>query len=121
VTLEKNPDDKELTPRKKKTYQGQKAPFGLGFSVTNYSLELAKELGLPRLDKNAVVVIDIEAGAPAERAGLGIGDIIIDVNKVPVAKDVDVLKRLKDNQINSLRIFRGGAPALVYINPRRGN
>lgn len=117
VTLGEHPEDSQARP-KKRTYQGQRAPFDLGFSVTNYSLELANELGLPRLRDQVPVVINVDADSPAARAGLGIGDIILDVNRSKVTRDVDVLKGLKQGEINSLRVIRGNMPILIYLNAK---
>ena len=94
VTLTEHPDDKNRTVRKKK-YTGQKAPFGLGFSVANWSADLSKQLNLPKISKRAPVVISVEVGSPAAQAGLGVGDIISDVNRSKVRSSVDVLKKLK--------------------------
>lgn len=118
VTLEEHPDDKKAALTKKKTYAGQRAPFDLGFTVTNYTRELAQEFGLPPLRRPYPVVIDVDMDSPAAKAGLGVGDIILDVNRREVSKDTDVLRLLKNKQINSLRILRGETPVLVYINPR---
>lgn len=118
VTLTEHPDDKNKKPVQRKAYRGQKAPFDLGFSVTNYSGSLAQELGLPKLRQQAPVVIDVEPDGAAASAGLGVGDIILDVNRIPVRKDVDVLKKLKKEEINSLRILRGGYPILIYISAK---
>lgn len=120
VTLEEHPDDKKQLQSNnqpdKKTYRGQKAPFDLGFSVMNYSKELAQEFGLPNLRKSYPIVIEVDADSPAARAGLRIGDVIIDVNRQEVTKDTEVLKRLNKNQINSLRILRGRYFTLIYIS-----
>ena len=118
VKLEEHPDDKKEAKSSRKTYRGQKAPFDLGFSVTNYTKELASELGLPPLRKNYPVVIDVDPTGPAAKAGLGAGDVIIDVNQKEVTRDVDVLSNLKDKQMNILRILRGATPTLIYINPK---
>ncbi|OFZ12109.1 MAG: hypothetical protein A2Z20_07185 [Bdellovibrionales bacterium RBG_16_40_8] len=119
VILEESPDDKKQSSAKKKTYRGQRAPFDLGFTVTNFSQELEKEFGLSRPRKAYPVVIDVDYDGPAAKAGLGVGDIIIDVNRKEVTKDTDVLKQLKNNQINSLRILRGEYLTLIYINPSK--
>lgn len=118
VTLNEHPDDKTQSASKK-NYDGQKAPFNLGFSVTDWSANLAKQLGLPRIKNKAPVVIDIQLGSPAAKAGLGVGDIIVDVNRSKMRTAVNVLKKLKKDQINSLRINRGGHMILIYLNPKQ--
>jgi serine protease Do len=118
INLEEHPDDKREAQGRKKSYLGQRAPYELGFTVTNYTRELARELGLPELRKPYPVVIDMDYEGPAAKAGLNIGDVVVDVNRAEVTSDVEVLKRLKNGQINSLRILRGAQPALIYINPK---
>lgn len=118
VTPEVHPDDKKEARAGKKTYRGQKAPFDLGFSVVNYSKELAQEFGLPNLRKTYPVVIDVDPDGPAAKAGLGVGDVIIDVNRQEVTKDAEVLKLLNKKQINSLRVLRGQYFTLIYISAK---
>ena len=118
VTLTEHPDDKKRQVKRKK-YKGQKAPFNLGFSVANWSSALAKQLNLPQIRGRAPVVISVDVGSPAAQAGLGVGDIISDVNRSKVRTSVDVLKKLKKGEINSLRVNRGGYPVLIYLNPKR--
>jgi serine protease Do len=120
VTLAEHPEDQKKPEVRKKSYGGQKAPFGLGFTITNSTNELVKEMGLPALRQRAPVVIEIEPDSPAARSGLGVGDIILDVNRSSVSQDVDVLRALRQGQINSLRILRGGGMALIYMNPKAG-
>lgn len=119
VTLAQHPETDEAPVRKRLAYTGQKAPFDLGFSVINYSLKIAREMGLPGMKRPAPIVINVVPDSPAARSGLSVGDLIVDVNRKPVRSEIDVLKALKKNQINTLRILRGGMPALIYINPKR--
>lgn len=119
VTLAEHPETDEPPARKRLSYKGQKAPFDLGFSVVNYSLKIAREMGLPGMKRPAPIVIDVVPDSPAARSGLSVGDIIVDVNRKPVRTEIDVLRNLKKSQINSLRILRGGMPALIYMNPKR--
>jgi serine protease Do len=116
VTLEENPQDIKQVQAQHKTYRGQKAPFELGFSVANYSQELAAEFGVPALKKPCPIVVDVDMNSPAAKGHLSAGDVILDVNRVEVSHDTDVLKALKKDQINSLRVLRNGAPLLLYIS-----
>lgn len=118
VTIEENPNDQKQAKAKTKAYSGQKAPFDLGFTITKYTQALAQEYGLPSLRKAYPVIIDIDNGSQAQKSGLSVGDIIIDVNREEVSSETDVLKFLKNNEMNSLRILRGQTPLLVYINPK---
>lgn len=116
VKMEDHPEDvAESRAKKKPTYQGQKAPFELGFTVTNLSNELREEFGVPNQIKAKPIVIDVEFESPAAKSGLNVGDIVLDVNRVEVSKDTEVLKLLKNKQINSMRVLRGNNPLLIYI------
>ncbi len=119
VALEEHPDDLKQVQSKKKTYRGQKAPFDLGFTLSNYTAEIGRKFGLPQLRKPFPVVIEVDPDSPAGRAGLNPGDVVMDVNRKEVTKDTDVLKQLLKGQINSLRILRGQYVTLIYLNAKR--
>src|SRR5690606_33990408 len=104
VTLTDNPEDRTQTAQSRKTYQGQKAPFDLGFTVANITPELGKAFNLPKIRGSHPVVIDVQFDSPAAKAGMLPGDIILDVNRVEVSKDIQVLSNLKEKQINSVRV-----------------
>ncbi len=116
VTMQENPEDRKQVQAKKKVYRGQKAPFNLGFSVTNYSAEIAHEFGLPQLKKNYPVVVEVEFDSQAAKGHLAVGDVILDVNRVEVTNDTDVLRNLKKDQINSVRVLRNGYAVLLYLS-----
>lgn len=118
VTLGEHPDDVAPERPRRRTQQGQEAPHSLGFRVANYSQQLAQQFGLPALSSPRPVIIDVEFDSPAFKAGLAVGDIILDVNRKEVRRDSDVFKELGANQINSLRVLRGQHPVLIYVNPR---
>lgn len=118
VKPEEHPEDQKQIQKKRKTYLGQKAPFDLGFQVANYTQELGRELGLPQLRKPYPVVVAVEFDSPAAKAGLSVGDIIVDVNREETATDVAVIKRLRNKQINSLRVLRGQYPMLIYLSAK---
>jgi serine protease Do len=101
---------------KQDTYQGQKAPFDLGFSVMDINTELRQQFQIPPEIKNPMI-IEIERQSLASMAGLRVGDLIIDVNKKPVGKATDVLKQLKKGS-NTLRLARGNALVVVTIDTK---
>jgi serine protease Do len=55
----------------------------LGMKVTDLTPEIADQLGIEAGMPGAVVV-DLEPGSPAERAGVMVGDIVFRVNRRPV-------------------------------------
>ncbi|MDH5517132.1 MAG: DegQ family serine endoprotease [Gammaproteobacteria bacterium] len=50
----------------------------LGISIQNLSSELAQAFGIP-LNKG-VVIADVDEGSPADKAGVEVGDVLIEVN-----------------------------------------
>ncbi|AFY02407.1 trypsin-like peptidase domain-containing protein [Bdellovibrio bacteriovorus] len=106
-------DEKRAVRAATKTYAGQKAPFGLGFTVIDPTTELRKEWGLPD-DMKQPVVIETERNSNASKGGLQVGDVILDVNKQPVDTAKDVLKALKKGK-NTLRIARNTRIQIISI------
>ena len=68
--------------------QAEKAPVGnnVGITVSQITPEAARALQLK--NRAGVVVTSVESGSPAEEAGIARGDVIREVNRVPV-KDVE--------------------------------
>jgi len=117
VKLGQHPDSKRITKTKsKRSYSGQKSPYDLGFYFKNYNQSLAKRFDLAPLRRARPVIIEVKPGTPASKAGLYPGDVILDVNKSPVYKSTDVIKKLKKNKINILRVLRYDEVALIYIS-----
>jgi len=83
----------------------------LGVSVVELSDQLAEKYGVK--DQAGVLVSAVNAGSPAEKAGLKAGDIILEVDGRIVA-DADsltrVLRRVPDGDSVELKISRDGKP-----------
>jgi S1-C subfamily serine protease len=65
-----------------------------------------------------LLVINLEPGGPADRAGLLLGDIITGVDGRPVADPTDLLAALAAESVGkqlSLRLLRGGAAMTVSV------
>lgn len=107
---------KDKEPKGKK-FNGQKAPGNLGFKIADDSEKYAKEFNLPDLEEAKPVVVEVDSGSLAARAGLNPGDIILEVNQEEVATTTDVLKKLKPGKTNSLRIIKQGRVGIVFIRP----
>lgn len=69
----------------------------LGVSAQNMSADIAKEMGLPE-DQKGVLVVEVEAGSPADEAGIrgGYKPAIINSKRVMVGGDVIVAMAGKD-------------------------
>ncbi|WP_374074436.1 trypsin-like peptidase domain-containing protein [Bdellovibrio bacteriovorus] len=113
VNVMERAEEKRIVRAAQKTYQGQKAPFNLGFTVIDPTPELRQEWGLPE-DMKQPVVIETERASKASKSGLRVGDVVLDVNKQPVDNTKDVLKNLKKGQ-NTLRIARNTRIQIINI------
>lgn len=113
------PTEATANPRQKAPSfpKAKVAPHGIGFKVAMLTRESAASIGI-RLNRAAPVVTEVIAGTPAARAGLRTGDLIVDVNRTKVSTDAQVLSNLKKDQVNSIRIFRGELPILIYIEAK---
>lgn len=115
VTLGEFKDPEEQPVARSGPTRGQKAPFNLGFEVADYSSSLAKELGIPLLKRPYPIVVSIQRGSKAARAGIAVGDVILDVNRRAVGSAKDVLKGLQKGRTNTMRILRQDRPLIVYL------
>jgi serine protease DegQ len=73
---------------------------------------------LQRPEKGAVIVLDVQTGAPADAAGVVIGDILIALDGHPVMRLEDVHAHLHEQHIGktvSAELLRGGERRSVKI------
>lgn len=115
VKIEEHPEDNEKSFQKPvKKYFGQKAPFDFGFTIADYSGKLAQSMKLPKMKVKHPIVIEVVRGSKAARAGLSVGDIILDINKQSVQDARSALKAMiKD--YNVIRVLRGDRALLLYM------
>jgi S1-C subfamily serine protease len=74
------------------------------------ALSLGTEFGL--------VVVNVEPGGPADRAGVLLGDIIVGLDGAPVGDPADVLAALGPERVQrplDLRLLRAGQPLTVTV------
>jgi S1-C subfamily serine protease len=76
---------------------------------------LVREHGLPAED--ALLVVAVEPGAPADRAGILIGDVLIAIDKEPLRDPTDLLAALSGRAPIEVRLVRGGTPVTVSLTP----
>jgi serine protease Do len=104
-------EDAERAPAK------ERRGTALGMTLRDLTPQLAERLELPR-DTRGVVVMDVEAGQPAERAGLAHGDVIVSVNGNAV-QNVDELEaeieRARPDGLARLRVRRGTGHTFLII------
>ena len=113
--------DLKVGEMEEKTTEVAKAPTGkkLGIGVQNITPDIAQALGLK--DATGVVVTQVEAGSPAENAGIQKGDVIHEVDRKPV-KDVrglmDQIAKAKDKESILLLVQRGGNRLFAAVTPK---
>jgi S1-C subfamily serine protease len=91
---------------------GGRVPRGY-LGVALQALALARE-GDPR----GAIVLGVEPGAPADRGGLIVGDIVLALDGAPVGDADDVHARLGSGSVGrtiALDVLRGGTPQRVEV------
>jgi len=87
-----------------------------GVAVQNLDKGIAQRLGLEE-DVNGVVVMEVNPGSYAARAGLVQGDVISEINRKPVRSEEDFMKvvsHLKEKSSALIFIHRG--KGALYLN-----
>ena len=94
VNIEQHPDDSKNFAQNEKSLKNLKAPFSLGFKISDWIQNL-KEYDLPSLrSKKPNIVIEVnQRGAAA--ASVSLRDVILDINRQPVTTAQDVIRTLK--------------------------
>ena len=88
----------------------------IGVSIQDLTPDLAEALGLG--DRRGAVVIQVEAGSPAEAAGLQAGDVIVEVEGHVVEDAGDLRNRVglvERGRRLALKYYRDGRPRTVRI------
>jgi len=101
----------ELTPDSAQAERSSGRPGApgeqrLGISVAPLTPDLAAQLGVSK-GTQGVVVMDVDPAGPAAEAGIQAGDVIQEVNRVPIRSAADVRRALEQS---------GSKPALMLIN-----
>jgi S1-C subfamily serine protease len=76
---------------------------------------LVREHALPA--ETALLVVAVEPGGPADRAGILIGDILVALDGAPLREPTDLLAGLSGRAPVDVRLVRGGAPVTVSLTP----
>jgi S1-C subfamily serine protease len=87
----------------------------LGVAVMSLSPELRTFFGSP--DKSGVLVAKVEPGSPAARAGIAVGDVIINVRETKVDDAADVLAALNTTADRiKVRVLRDKKPLELEVS-----
>lgn len=114
IKLGERPKQARVRSTPKKQYIGQKAPYELGFTVSDANETLTEDFSIPEEYQSKPVIIDVSPGTPAAFIGLQPGDIIIDVNRKNVRGAKEVLQSLKKGS-NTLRVARPGMGVRIIV------
>lgn len=76
-------------------YQGQGAPYNLGFNVVDSSSGARRYFSVPVDAPFAPIVSQVEDSSPAATSGLATGDLILEVNGTEVQSTADVMRAIK--------------------------
>ncbi len=85
--------------------------FSTGLAVERLTPEVAEYLDVPFT--RGVIVVEVETGSNAEKAGVEVGDIISAVNGQKISSSREILKIIKESDLRSgnkikLKIYRDG-------------
>ncbi|MBI3284575.1 MAG: DegQ family serine endoprotease [Burkholderiales bacterium] len=89
----------------------------IGVVIGEVSKDVAEYIGLPKAQ--GALVTRVEPGAPAEKAGIQDGDVILKFNGVPVEKSTDlprIVGTTKPGSKATISIWRKGAARELSIN-----
>jgi serine protease DegQ len=90
----------------------------LGLGLQTVRLPEALRTSLQRKEKTGAIILEVESGGPAHRAGMVIGDILVSLDGQSIARFEDVQSHLQPENIGkalTAKIVRGGAAQEVSI------
>lgn len=92
----------------------------LGISVQDVELTPALAARAPVSTNHGVLILGINPGEPAERAGLQIGDVLVALNGRALQGSNGLLDALAglNGEVLQLSVLRGGQPVEIAIRPR---
>ncbi len=94
----------------------RRAYLGIGMQPVRIPQSLAAKLNLA--SDLALLVVSLESGGPADRGGLLIGDVLLEIDGTTVSDPADVLARLGRDRIGqavATRVIRGGQAKTVNV------
>jgi serine protease Do len=104
----------ESEPTLASAAEPESKPGAYGLQVQPVTPEIAEQLQLKSTD--GVLVSGVQAGSPAEEAGLRRGDVILEVNQQPVADVAGFREALSGSKKGALLLVsRGGSEIIVPL------
>jgi S1-C subfamily serine protease len=98
--------------------KGKIARGYLGISMQPVRISDATKAALNLTENGGLIVIAVEAGAPAEQGGVLVGDVLIGLEGTAVSDTNDVQTLLGPDKVNqpvTLRVIRGGADTTLTV------
>jgi serine protease Do len=89
----------------------------LGLALQTLTPSLAESLGVPRETKGTVIA-EVQAGSPAEQAGLQAGEVIVEVDRKPVATADQAAAALKEKRPGGHLLRVRGPQGSRFVNLR---
>jgi serine protease Do len=87
-----------------------------GLEVRELDPELRRRLQLPPKIESGAVVVEMQPGCAAERSGLMVGDVILDVGRKSIRSVEDLRDRIGPNDKRVLlRVHRGGGSMFLLL------
>jgi Do/DeqQ family serine protease len=119
MTTAEAPDEKPGKEARFSGGGGDDAPRGkYGIKLADLTPDVARELGVQT--KKGAVVEAVEPGSPADHSGLSDGDVIVEIDRRPVAGAGEVVGALKNGGTHLLRIDSAQAgPHFVTLSPEK--
>jgi serine protease Do len=96
---------------------GTEAGTGFGMQLSDLTPDIARRLRMPA-GLSGAVITDIEQLSPAERGGLRPGDVILEVNRQPVANAGDAsreLQKVPSGERTAFLVWRGGQKVFLMV------
>lgn len=95
--------------------QVRRGYLGVGAQIARLPEELARELD----QETGLLIVSVEPGSPADKAGLVLGDTLVTLDGAPVGQLDDLLGALADEAVGKTmdaRIVRGGSLQQVAVS-----
>ena len=108
----------EETARATTPTQGDdRGSTAFGFDISDVPAELRQQLGLGR--EEGALITRVYPGGPAEESGLRAGDVIVEVDRSPVAGGLDAEQKLREAGKTTLLVVRRDEASFFAAVKRR--
>ena len=117
MTQAKTVDAEVLGPATPPSSTPKNAAKWAGLTLVDASPKRLTQMGiaLPDDTQGGVLVLDVEAGSSAARAGLVRGDVLLKLHKTPLRGVDDLLKSVDNQSVVLLAFWRGKSRYLAAL------